>query len=70
MRRKRGHNVEKLANSPIGAEALTKTEKQVGYHHPKTSVLGRSFSTRHGIAQDASEAPENITTAGGHDGSK
>ena len=46
MRRKRGHDVEKLANSPIGAEALTKPEKQVCYPHPKASILGSSFSTR------------------------
>src|SRR5262249_23078900 len=46
MRRKRGHDVEKLANSPIGAEALTKTEMQVGYHHPKPSIFGSNFSTR------------------------
>jgi hypothetical protein len=42
MRRKRGSDVEKLANSPIGAEALTKPEMQGGYHQPKTSI----FSTR------------------------
>ena len=53
MRRKRGLDVEKVANSPIGAEALTKLETQVGYHHPKTSILGSSFSTRQGIAEDA-----------------
>ena len=46
MRRKRGHDVEKLANSPIGAEALTKTEMQVGYHHPKTPISASNFSTQ------------------------
>ena len=67
MRRKRASDVEKLANSPVGAEALTKPEKQVGYHHPKTSILGSNFSTRQGSAQDVSEADGNLTTAGGHD---
>jgi hypothetical protein len=46
MRRKRGLDVEKLANSPIGTEALTKAEMQSGYHHPKTSNRASSFSTR------------------------
>jgi hypothetical protein len=35
IRRKRGLDVGKLANSPIGAEPLTNAEKQVGYPHPK-----------------------------------
>src|SRR5262249_15994074 len=35
MRRKRGLDVEKLANSPTGAEGLTKPEMQGGYHDPK-----------------------------------
>jgi hypothetical protein len=52
MRRKRGLDVEKVANSPIGAEALTRPEKQVGYPHPKTSIRASNFSTR-----DASVAP-------------
>jgi hypothetical protein len=34
-----------IANSPIGAEALTKAEKQVGYPYPKGSILGSSFPT-------------------------
>jgi hypothetical protein len=45
MRRKRGLDVEKLANSPIGTEALTKLETQSGYHHPKTSICASNFST-------------------------
>jgi hypothetical protein len=53
MRRKRGLDVEKLANSPIDAEALTKPETQGGYHHPKPSICASSFSTQQGIAQDA-----------------
>src|SRR6516164_4472655 len=35
MARKRGLDVEKVTDSPVGAEALTKIEMQVGYHHPK-----------------------------------
>jgi hypothetical protein len=35
----------KIANSPIGAEALTKAETQVGYHYSKTSISGSSFPT-------------------------
>jgi len=35
-----------MANSPIGAEALTKTEMQVGYPHPKPSIFESNFSTR------------------------
>ena len=62
MRLKRGLDVEKLANSLIGAEALTKPETQAGYHHPKPSILGSSFSTGQGIAQNPSEAPGSINT--------
>jgi hypothetical protein len=43
MRQKRASDVEKLANSPIGAEALTKPKMQAGYHHPKTSISGPIF---------------------------
>jgi hypothetical protein len=46
MRRKRGLDVEKLANLHIGTEALTRPETQSGYHHPKTSIRASSFSTR------------------------
>jgi hypothetical protein len=46
MRRKRGSDVEKLANSPIDTEALTKPETQGRYNHPKTSIQASSFSTR------------------------
>jgi len=45
IRRKRGLDVGKLANSPIGAEPLTKAEKQVGYPHPKAPILESSFPT-------------------------
>src|SRR4030095_14554862 len=45
IRRKRGLDVGKVANSPIGAEALTKAEKQVGYPNPKAPILGPSFPT-------------------------
>jgi hypothetical protein len=45
IRRKRGLDVRKLANSPIGAETLTKAEKQVGYPNPKASFLGPNFPT-------------------------
>jgi len=62
MRRKRGSHVEKVANSPIGAEALMKAETRGGYPYPKTSILGSSFSTRQRIAQDASEAHGSINT--------
>jgi hypothetical protein len=46
MRAKRSLDVNKLANSPIGAEALTKAETQVGYPYPKTPILESSFPTR------------------------
>jgi hypothetical protein len=52
MRRKRRSDVEKLANPPIGPEALTKPETQGGYHHPKASIRASSFST-----SDARVAP-------------
>ena len=45
IRRKRGLDVGKVANSPIGAEPLTKAEKQVGYPNPKAPILGSSFPT-------------------------
>jgi hypothetical protein len=45
MRRKRGSDVEKVANSPIHAEALTKPEKQGGYNDPKTTNTASNFST-------------------------
>jgi hypothetical protein len=70
MRLKRALDVEKLANSPIGAEALTKPETQGGYHHPKTSIPGSSFSTGQGLGQHVSKAHGSITTSGGHNGQK
>jgi hypothetical protein len=45
IRRKRGSDVGKLANSPIGAEPLTNAEKQVGYPHPKAPISQSSFPT-------------------------
>jgi hypothetical protein len=60
MRLKRGSDVEKVANSPIHTEALTQTEKQTGYPHPKTSILGSSFSTLQGSAEEGSEARETL----------
>jgi len=61
MRRKRRLDVEKVANSPIGAEGLTGPEKQGGYPHPKTSILGSSFSTQQGSAEEGSaEARETL----------
>jgi hypothetical protein len=53
IRRKRGLDVGKLANSPIGAEAVTKAETEVGYPYPKTSILGSSFPTGQGAATHA-----------------
>ena len=43
--RKRRRDVRKEENSPIGAEALAKPEKQGGYIHPKTSFSTSSFPT-------------------------
>ena len=64
MRRKRGSDVEKVANSLIGAEALTKSKMTIGYPDPKTSILGSSFSTGQETSQDASEAHGSINIAG------
>jgi hypothetical protein len=64
--RKRRRDVGKLVNSPTGAEALTKPEKQVGYPHPeKTATSGSVFSTQQAIAQDASDSNGSINTAEG-----
>jgi len=65
MRQKRGLDVEKVANSPARAEALTRPKKQVGYPHPKTSVLGSSFSTVVGNERETAEAGEHQNAAGG-----
>jgi hypothetical protein len=46
MRRKRGCDVEKLANSPIGAEALTKHLDQGGYTDTKSAFPASNFSTQ------------------------
>jgi len=46
MRRKRGLDVEKVANSPIGAEALTKPKMQGGYDDPQTAKTASNFSTQ------------------------
>ena len=45
-RAKRQLDVGKTENSPIGAEALTKAEKQLGYTDSKTPILETSFPTR------------------------
>jgi hypothetical protein len=45
-RAKRRLDVGKTENSPIGVEALTKAEKQVGYTYSKTPILESSFPTR------------------------
>ena len=57
MRQKRRSDVEKLANSPTGAEALTKPETQAGYHHPKTSFSVPVFP--HGIKNARRVTPES-----------
>jgi hypothetical protein len=46
MRRKRGLDVESVADSPIGAEALTKTKMQGGYDDPQTAKIASNFSTQ------------------------
>ena len=46
MRRKRGSKVEKVVNSPVGAEALTKPEMQGGYTDPQTAKTASNFSTQ------------------------
>src|SRR5262245_44240607 len=53
IRRKRGLDVGKVANSPAGAEGLTKAEKQVGYPYPKPSISGSNFPT-------SQEAPTQV----------
>jgi hypothetical protein len=45
IRRKRALDVGKPANSPIGAEALTKPKTQGGYDYPGTTISGSSFPT-------------------------
>jgi hypothetical protein len=50
IRRKRGSDVGKLANSLVGVETLAKTEKQVGYPYPTAGVSGSSFRTEQGAA--------------------
>jgi hypothetical protein len=67
---KTGLDVEKLANSPIRAETLTNAKMQGGYHHSKTSILGASFSTPQGMAEDRLKAHGSITMAEGHNGQK
>jgi hypothetical protein len=56
MARKRGLDVEKLANSPTGAEALTNPELQPGYDDTQTPISESSFSTHPPIPHDTSEA--------------
>jgi hypothetical protein len=64
IRRKRGLDVGKLANSPIRAEALTKAEKQVGYPYPKTSISGSSFPTGQRAATRNAREKESISLPG------
>jgi hypothetical protein len=65
MRVKRGSDVEKVANSPIRTEALTKPEMQGGYPYPKTSISESSFSTHQASAPQVPEARESLDVAGG-----
>jgi hypothetical protein len=53
----------KTGISPIGAEALTKAENTIGYHHPQTSISDASFSTNGEIAEKASKADGRVDTA-------
>jgi hypothetical protein len=46
MSRKRGSDVEKVANSSTGAEALTRPENEVRYDDPKTTKTASNFSTQ------------------------
>jgi hypothetical protein len=46
IQRKRRLDVGKTENSPIGVEALTKAENQLGYTDSKTPILESSFPTR------------------------
>ena len=62
MRLKRGSDVEKVAISPIGAQALTKAKITNGYHHPQTLILPSSFST---VLERAQEADDGVTTNAG-----
>jgi len=45
-RRKRGSDVEKVANSPIGAEALTRLENEDRYDDPQAAKTTSNFSTQ------------------------
>jgi hypothetical protein len=45
IRRKRGFDVGKLGNSPIGVEAVTKPETQGGYDYSQMSISRPSFPT-------------------------
>jgi hypothetical protein len=62
-RESRWRKCGKTGISPIGAEALTKAENRVGYHHPQTSISDASFPTGEGIARAALEDGESISTA-------
>ena len=50
-RAKRRLDVGKTENSPIGVEALTKAENQVGYTDSKTPILASSFPTQQETAE-------------------
>jgi hypothetical protein len=60
MRAKRGLDVEKLANSPLRAEALARLDTKTCYSDPGVSVSDSSFSTRQPPAQDVSETRGNL----------
>src|SRR5262249_31314650 len=64
MREKRGLAVEKVANSPLGAEALKKAKRTSRYSDPQTSISDASFSTGQGSAEDAFGAGESIDSEG------
>jgi len=61
IRRKRMSKIK--GSGDAGAEALTKAENTVGYHHPQTSISDSSFSTNGGIAESASQADGRVDTA-------
>jgi len=64
MRTKRGLDVEKFANSPIQAEALTSADTKTCYSDSGASVSDSSFSTRQPPAQDVSETRGSLNLEG------
>jgi Zn finger protein HypA/HybF involved in hydrogenase expression len=65
MRLKRGLDVEKRTLQVPQREGADSPKMTIRYPNPQTSNLDSSFSTRPGIAEDASEAPESLNSAGG-----